>query len=55
MKDGGTEWVSSGVDGQLTFGVGSKLDALLEDMQLVPVFSRSGEHMDEAIALKIAE
>lgn len=55
VKDGGTEWVSSGVDGQLTIGVSCKLDALVEDMQLVPVYSRSGVHMDEAIPLRIAE
>ena len=55
VKDGGTEWVSSGVDGQLTIGVSCKLDALVEDMQLVPVYSRSGVHMDEAIPQKIAE
>ena len=55
VKDCGTEWISSGVDGQLTIGVSSKLDALVEDMLLVPVYSRSGVHMDEAITLKIAE
>ena len=55
MTDGGTEWVSSGVDGQLTVGVAGKLDALAEDMKLVPVYSRSGERMEEAIVLRVAE
>lgn len=43
------------VDGQLTYTICYQLDALVEDMQLVPVYSRSGEHMDEAIALRVAE
>ncbi|MBQ2952827.1 MAG: DUF4179 domain-containing protein [Clostridia bacterium] len=55
VTDGGTEWVSSGVDGQLTVGVSCKLDALVENMQLVPVYSRSGEHMEEAIVLRVVE
>lgn len=55
VKTEGVEWVSSAVDGQLTFGVISKLDGALQEMKLVPVYSRSGEHVEEAIVLKIAE
>ena len=43
------------VDGQLTYTICYQLDALVENMQLVPVYSRSGVHMDEAIPQKIAE
>lgn len=42
------------VDGQLTFTICYKLDGLLEEMQLVPVY-RDGPRMDEAITLRIAE
>lgn len=52
VKDGGVEWVGSGVDGQLTFGLCCKLDSTAQTIQLVPVYSQSGEHMDEAIVLK---
>ena len=54
-KDGGVEWVSSGVDGQLTFGLCCKVDAAVKTIQLVPVYSKTGESMAEAITLKIAE
>ena len=54
-KDGGVEWVSSGVDGQLTFGLCCKVDAAVTTIQLVPVYSKTGESMAEAITLKIAE
>lgn len=54
-KDGGVEWVSSGVDGQLTFGLCCKVDAAVKTIQLVPVYSKAGESMAEAITLKIAE
>lgn len=54
-KDGGVEWVSSGVDGQLTFGLCCKVDAAVKTIQLVPVYSKTGENMAEAITLKIAE
>lgn len=55
LMERGVEWISSGVDGQLTFGVCCKLDDASQEMKLVPVYSRSGEHMDEAIVLSIAE
>ncbi len=54
-KDGGVEWVSSGVDGQLTFGLCCKVDAAVKTIRLVPVYSKTGESMAEAITLKIAE
>ena len=54
-KDGGVERVSSGVDGQLTFGLCCKVDAAVKTIQLVPVYSKTGESMAEAITLKIAE
>ena len=54
-KDGGVEWVSSGVDSQLTFGLCCKVDAAVTTIQLVPVYSKTGESMAEAITLKIAE
>lgn len=43
------------VAGQLTFGVCYRLYDLSQELKLVPVFSRSGEHMDEAIVLTIGE
>lgn len=55
VKDGGVEWVSSGVDGQLTFGLCCKLDDTVETIQLVPVYSQTGENRAEAITLKLAE
>lgn len=54
-QDGGVEWVSSGVDGQLTFGLCCKLDDAVQTIQLVPYYSKTGENMAEAITLKIAE
>lgn len=54
-QDGGVEWVSSGVDGQLTFGLCCKLDDTVQTIQLVPCYSKTGESMAEAITLKIAE
>ena len=54
-QDGGVEWVSSGVDGQLTFGLCCKLDDTVQTIQLVPYYSKTGESMAEAITLKIAE
>lgn len=54
-QDGGVEWVSAGVDGQLTFGLCCKVDAAVKTIQLVPVYSQTGENMAEAITLKIAE
>lgn len=54
-QNGGVEWVSSGVDGQLTFGVTCRLGDAAQEMKLVPVYSRSGENMAEAITLTIAE
>lgn len=54
-QDGGVEWVSSGVDGQLTFGLCCKLDDTVQTLQLVPVYSQTGENMAEAITLKLAE
>ena len=54
-EDGGVEWVSAGVDGQLTFGLCCKVEANVKTIQLVPVYSKTGENMAEAITLKIAE
>ena len=54
-EDGGVEWVSSGVDGQLTFGLCCKVEANVKTIQLVPVYSETGENMAEAITLKTAE
>ena len=54
-QDGGVEWVSSGVDGQLTFGLCCKLDDTVQTIQLVPYYSKTGESMAEAITLRIAE
>ena len=54
-QDGGVEWVSSGVDGQLTFGLCCKLDDTVQTIQLVLYYSKTGENMAEAITLKIAE
>lgn len=51
----GVEWISSGVDGQLTFGICCKLDDVTQEVKLVPVYSRSGERMEEAIVIKTAE
>lgn len=53
------DWVVEGIDpscdAQLVFDICCKLDEVTQDMKLVPVYSKSGEHMDEAIVLKIAE
>ncbi|MBQ3484474.1 MAG: DUF4179 domain-containing protein [Clostridia bacterium] len=54
-QDGGVEWVSSGVDGQLTFGLCCKLDDTVQTIQLVPCYSKTGENMAETITLRIAE
>lgn len=50
--DGG---IDARVDGQLTFGICYKLDDLLQEMKLVPVYSRTGENMAEAISLTVAK
>ena len=49
------EWIHSGTDGQLTFGVCCRLDDGAEEMKLVPVYSKTGERPDEAILLNIAQ
>lgn len=49
------DWVVEGInpsiDGQLTFSITCKLNDVTQEMKLVPVYSRSGAHMDEAIVL----
>ena len=49
------EWISSGVDGQLTFGICCKLEDASQEMKLVPVYAQDGENMDEAIVLNPVE
>lgn len=39
--------------GMLTYGFCYQMDSLPEDMQLVPVYRYSGEHLDEAIVLTV--
>ncbi len=51
----GVEWISSGVDGQLTFGICCKLDDVAQEMKIVPVYAQAGENMDAAIVLEIME
>ena len=50
--DGGIRVVE---DGKLSFGICYKLDAVSADMKLVPVYVKSGEHMEEAIVLNPAK
>ncbi len=39
----------------LTFGICYKLDNVQQEVKLVPVYGRSGEHVEEAIVLSIAK
>ena len=53
------DWIVEGVyvpgDEQIAYMICFKLDDVAQEMKLVPVYGESGEHMDEAITLKIAE
>lgn len=47
------EGVNPGVDGQLTFDVCIRMSDASQELRLVPVYCMSGEHMDEAMHLKM--
>ena len=42
-------------DGKLSCGVCYKLDSVIEEMKLVPVYFKAGEKLDEAIVLTVAK
>ena len=55
VNDSAVEGVNPSVDGQLTYDIGCMLEDASQELKLVPVYNQSGEHMDEAIVLKVAE
>ena len=55
VNDPAVEGVNPSVDGQLTYDIGCMLEDASQELKLVPVYDQSGEHMDEAIVLKMAE
>ena len=55
VNDPAVEGVNPSVDGQLTYHIGCMLEDASQELKLVPVYDQSGEHMDEAIVLKMAE
>ena len=55
VDDWAVQGINPNVDQQLVYDIGCRLDGLTQEMKLVPVYSRSSEHMDEAIVLTVAE
>lgn len=55
VDDWAVQGINPSCDQQLVYDIGCRLDGLTQEMKLVPVYGKSGERMDEAIVLTVAE